>query len=176
MPKKTKRKTPRRTSHKVNWSQLTIAILFCQAAGIFGTVFSTPTIPAWYMTLAKPAFTPPNWVFGPVWLLLYTLMGISLYLIWQHPGNGRDKAHGLMFFYIQLVLNAAWGMLFFGFRSPLIAFVDVVLLWVTVVVTMTYFRKVSTTAAGLLLPYIVWVSFAVILNFVIVVLNTSALF
>lgn len=147
------------------------AIALCQLAGVIGSIFTVQAIPTWYADLNKPAFSPPNWVFGPAWIGLYTLMGIALYLIWQKTTKSKFKGLGLKLFYSQLALNAVWSMLFFGLKSPVLGFVDIVFLWISIVLTIYYFAKTSRVAALLLVPYIVWVSFASVLNFFIWQLN-----
>jgi benzodiazapine receptor len=150
---------------------LVISILICQCAGFVGSFFTRPSIPAWYTTLERPVFTPPNWIFSPVWITLFLLMGISLFLIWRRGLAGKKVRVALSFFGVQLLLNILWSVLFFGLRSPLAGFIDIVVLWVAIVLTIFYFFKISKVAAILLLPYIVWVSFASALNFFIWRLN-----
>ena len=151
--------------------KLAISIILCQFAGFVGSLFTTPAIPTWYKTLRKPFFTPPNWIFSPVWISLFILMGISLFMVWRKQDHPRFKT-ALIFFFVQLILNVLWSAAFFGIRSPLLGFVDIVLLWVAILLTIQYFLKVSWMAGLLLLPYILWVSFAVVLNFSLWILNT----
>jgi benzodiazapine receptor len=140
-------------------------------AGVIGAIFTTPAVPTWYAALKKPAFTPPGWVFSPVWIALYLLMGVSAFMVWSKGwGEGRVRM-ALGLFVVQLVLNALWSLMFFGLRSPLAGFVNILALWIFILLTMLYFFKVSTTAGTLLVPYILWVSFAAVLNFSILVLN-----
>jgi benzodiazapine receptor len=143
---------------------LLICILICQCAGLIGSLFTRPSIPTWYATLDKPHFTPPNWIFSPVWISLFLLMGISLFLIWRRGLVERKVRVALGFFGAQLIFNILWSMLFFGLRSPLAGFIDIAVLWVAIALTIFYFLKVSKTAGLLLVPYIVWVSFASMLN------------
>ena len=150
---------------------LVISILICQCAGFVGSFFTRPSVPAWYATLDKPVFTPPNWLFSPVWITLFFLMGISLYLIWRRGLAERRVRLALGFFGLQLLSNILWSVLFFGLKSPLAGLIDIVVLWVAIALTIFYFFKVSKSAAVLLLPYIVWVSFASVLNFFIWRLN-----
>ncbi len=150
--------------------KLMISLLICQLAGLVGSFFTIPAIPAWYMTLNKPIFTPPNWVFSPVWIGLFVLMGISLFLIWRRHGHPRSKT-ALIFFFTQLILNILWSVAFFGLKSPLLGLIDIVLLWVAILLTIKYFLKISKMAGLLLLPYLLWVSFATILNFSLWILN-----
>jgi tryptophan-rich sensory protein len=150
---------------------LLLSIFVCLAAGFIGTLFTTPAIPTWYASLNKPFFSPPNWVFAPVWTTLYILMGVSLNLIWTAKSKKSERKIGLKFFWIQLVLNSLWSIVFFGLKSPVMAFIVIVLLWIFIFLTIKNFLKISKTAGLLLLPYIVWVSFASVLNLAIVLLN-----
>lgn len=143
---------------------LVICILLCQCAGFIGSLFTRPSISTWYATLEKPIFTPPNWIFSPVWITLFLLMGISLFLIWRRGLAERKVRVALTFFGAQLVFNIVWSVLFFGLRSPLAGFIDIALLWIAIALTIFYFLKVSKMAGVLLIPYIVWVSFAAVLN------------
>ena len=147
------------------------AILICQLAGVIGSVFTASSVTTWYTTLAKPAFNPPSWVFGPVWTELYTMMGVAAWLVWQKgPGNPVVRT-ALVVFGCQLVLNAVWSMVFFGLRSPGAAFVEIIILWAAILLSVILFFRVSSAAGILLLPYIAWVSFAAVLNFAIWRLN-----
>jgi tryptophan-rich sensory protein len=147
------------------------SIMICQLAGFIGSLFTTPAIPTWYKTLAKPSFTPPNSIFSPVWITLFLLMGISLFLVWQKNQKDRKVKIALLFFAVQLVLNTFWSILFFGLKSPLWAFLEIILLWLAILLTIIKFFKVSKPAGYLLLPYILWVSFAAFLNFYLWRLN-----
>lgn len=150
--------------------KLAASIILCQLAGFLGSLFTTPAIPTWYATLKKPSFTPPNWIFSPVWISLFVLMGISLFLVWRRQGHPRFKT-ALTFFFVQLILNIFWSVAFFGLRSPLLGLIDIVFLWIAILLTIQNFLKVSKIAGVLLLPYLLWVSFAVLLNFFLRVLN-----
>ncbi|UCE26285.1 MAG: tryptophan-rich sensory protein [Candidatus Coatesbacteria bacterium] len=155
----------------VDASKLVLSILACQAAGFIGGLLTAPNIETWYAYVEKPPFTPPDWVFSPVWISLYLLMGLSGYLVWR---KGLDKSavrKAMGVYVIQLVLNPVWSLAFFGFHSPLAGFVVIVILWFTIILTIFYFSRVSRTAGFLLVPYILWVSFASILNFSIFILN-----
>lgn len=144
--------------------KLIAAIAVSQLAGIIGSVFTASSVGTWYVDLRKPGFTPPSWVFGPVWVTLYTLMGIAAWLVWRKGLEHRVVRVALVLFVVQLVLNALWSIIFFGARAPFAAFVEIILLWVAIVLTMAWFFKVSTWAGVLLVPYIVWVSYATVLN------------
>jgi len=122
--------------------RLIFAILICQLAGAIGSAFTFSSIPTWYASLQKPFFNPPSWLFGPAWLLLYTLMGISLYLIWDKGLKNKNVKLAVKIFGIQLILNALWTILFFGLRSPFYAFIEIILLWVSIVLTIFYFLKI----------------------------------
>ena len=151
--------------------KLILSILLCELVGISGTPFTSSAIPTWYQTLNMPFFSPPNWIFGPVWTILYALMGVSLYQVWIVKGKSNTVSYALRVFGVQLFLNFAWSILFFGLRNPLFAFVEIVSLWIMIAYTMKVFYPLSKTAAYLLVPYILWVSFASILNLSIVLLN-----
>lgn len=143
---------------------LVICILVCQCAGFIGSLFTRPSISTWYATLDKPPFTPPNGIFSPVWITLFLLMGISLFLIWRRGFAESMVRVVIVFFGSQLIFNILWSILFFGFKSPLAGFIDIIVLWVAIALTIFYVFKVSKTAGVLLLPYFVWVSFAAVLN------------
>ncbi|MBI3036152.1 tryptophan-rich sensory protein [Candidatus Woesearchaeota archaeon] len=162
-----------KNNQKLSIPKLVASIALCQLAGIIGSVFTASSVSTWYATLQKPSFNPPGWVFGPVWTLLYLLMGISFYLIWNKSDNFRKKGAKVAAsaFGIQLALNVLWSLLFFGLKSPIAAFVCIVALWLAVLVTIMKFNRISKAAAMLLMPYLLWVSFAALLNFSIVLLN-----
>jgi benzodiazapine receptor len=152
-------------------ARLIISIIACQCAGLVGSIFTTPTIPTWYAALQKPVFTPPNWLFGPAWVTLYLLMGISAFIIWRRGLDNQQVRAALIVFLIQLVLNALWSVAFFGLKSPLYGVIVIVALWIAILFTILKFFKVSSAAGVLLLPYILWVSFAAVLNISIWILN-----
>jgi benzodiazapine receptor len=151
--------------------KLVVSIIICQLAGVIGSIFTTTAIPVWYSTLIKPSFTPLNWIFAPVWTGLYLLMGISAFLVWRKGLDNRLVNSTLRLFIIQLILNTFWSILFFGLRSPLLGLVEIILLLVAILLTILSFFRVSKIAGFLLVPYILWVSFAAILNFSIWRLN-----
>ncbi len=152
-----------------NYLKLVIAIVVSEVAGVAGSFFTISAIPDWYSTLQKPMLNPPAWLFGPVWVTLYLLMGVSLWLIWK--SDSAEKKRAIWLFVIQLALNAVWSPVFFGARSVGNALAIIVLLWAAIVLTILIFKKISKTAAWLLVPYILWVSFAAYLNFAIWMLN-----
>ena len=151
--------------------RLILSILICQAAGALGSIFTSSSVSTWYPTLTKPDFTPPGWVIGLVWIILFTLMGISLFVVWQR-GTGRTEVKSALFiFAAQLVVNVLWSWAFFGLRSPLFGLEVIAVLWILILLTIVKFWQISRIAALLLIPYILWVSFAAFLNFTIWRLN-----
>jgi len=152
--------------------KLVISLVVCQCAGLIGSIFTAPAIPTWYAALEKPLFTPPNWLFAPAWGTLYVLMGIAAFLVWHRGLSQEGVKSALLVFLVQLVLNALWSVVFFGFESLLGGLVVIVVLWVAILFTIFKFFRLSTAAGALLLPYILWVSFATALNISLLVLNT----
>ncbi|MEX1112152.1 MAG: TspO/MBR family protein [Candidatus Andersenbacteria bacterium] len=151
--------------------KLVAAIGISEAAGIIGSVFTISSIPTWYASLARPELSPPNWIFGPVWTTLYALMGIAAWLIWRKGLQRKDVKVALGIFVGQLVLNSLWSIIFFGLQNPGVALIEIVFLWLAILATIITFARISKPAAWLLVPYIVWVSFASYLNYAIWVLN-----
>jgi len=149
---------------------LIISIALAQTAGIIGSVFTAAGVRTWYVDLIKPAWNPPSWIFGPVWITLYALMGISAYLIWQQKGASGVKL-ALFIYGIHLILNALWSVLFFGLKNPALAFVEIIILLGFIIVTTVLFWKINSWAGILMLPYITWVTFAAFLNYTIWHLN-----
>lgn len=154
-----------------NTLKLIMAVVLSELAGIIGSVFTTPSIDDWYIGIVKPAINPPAWVFGPVWTTLYALMGIAAFLVWKKGLERRDVKIALGIFIGQLILNTLWSIIFFGLHSPGAAFIEIIFLWFAILATMIAFAKISKPAAWLLVPYILWVSFAMYLNYSIYVLN-----
>jgi len=148
-----------------------VSIVVCQLAGTVGSIFTAPAISTWYTTLRKPVFTPPNWVFAPVWITLFALMGVAAFLVWRKGLRNSQSRRALMVFAIQLTLNVFWSVAFFGLKSPLAGLILIIILWLAILVTIVYFLKVSRTAGLLLIPYIFWVSIATALNLSIVIMN-----
>ena len=147
-----------------------VFIIICQLAGIIGSLFTTPAIRGWYTGIVKPSFNPPNWIFAPVWTTLFILMGIAVSMIWLSEKNDiRKKA--LVVFFVQLVLNTLWSIIFFGMENPMLAFIEIIVLWFAILYTIILFWKINKPAAILLIPYILWVSFASVLNLTIALLN-----
>lgn len=155
----------------INIIKLVISIVVCQGAGVIGSVFTTRAIPTWYAALQKPAFTPPNWLFAPAWGTLYLLMGIAAFLVWRVGLENKQVKTALYFFLIQLVLNTMWSVVFFGMQSPLYGVIVIIILWVAILLTILKFARISAVAAWLLVPYILWVSFASALNISVWLLN-----
>jgi tryptophan-rich sensory protein len=147
-----------------SYPHLIAAVLFCIIVGSLGSLVTTTGPGSWYTGLAKPFFTPPGWVFAPVWITLFTLMGIALYLVWQEGTERPEVRTALAIFGIQFLLNVLWSFLFFGLRSPLLGLIDIVILWLMIALTIRAFYRVNRTAAYLLLPYIAWVTLATALN------------
>lgn len=151
--------------------KLILAVVVCEAAGVVGSVFTAPSIPTWYAGLVKPAIAPPSWVFAPVWTLLFALMGIAAFLVWREGWKWRSVKIALAIFTGQLALNTLWSILFFGLRNPGLAYAEIILLWLAILVTIAVFHRISRAAAWLLVPYILWVTFASYLNFLLWRLN-----
>ncbi|MDD1713723.1 MAG: tryptophan-rich sensory protein [Methanoregulaceae archaeon] len=154
-----------------SYVKLIAAVLLCLVVGSMGSLVTTTGSGSWYESLEKPAFTPPNWVFGPVWTTLFILMGIALYLVWQSGTERRDVQIALAVFGIQFALNVLWSFLFFGMQSPLLGLVEIVLLWIMIAVTIVLFYQIRKIAGYLLVPYIVWVTIATALNYSVYILN-----
>ena len=144
------------------WAMLAVFIAVSEAAGMVGSWLGGATRGQWYDSLAKPPFNPPSWVFAPVWITLYALMGIAAWLAWLSPAPARKPA--LAFFAVQLVFNAAWTWIFFGLHQPGWALVEIVVLWLLIVVTLVLLARCGTLPALLWVPYVLWVSFALVLN------------
>ena len=149
---------------------LVIALLLCYGAAAVGGLFGAGGQSGWYAELAKPSWTPPSWLFGPVWTVLYGMMAVAAWLVWLRRRR-RPTAAPLAAFAVQLAFNAAWSPLFFGLHRPDLAFADIVLLWLALVATVWLFLRRSALAGLLLVPYLLWVSFATALNFAIWRLN-----
>lgn len=148
--------------------KLILSLGLCLGTGIAGSIFTVSAIPTWYQSLNKPVFSPPNWIFAPVWTVLYIIMGVSLYLVLSNKGKNK---YAIGIFTVQLILNILWSILFFGLQNPGLALAEILVLWAAIFLTIKSFYPISKTAAYLLLPYLLWVSFASILNLMIVLLN-----
>jgi len=154
-----------------NIAKLIFSIVICQLAGIVGAFFTGDSILTWYAGLNKPSFNPPDWIFGPVWVILYLLMGISLFNVWKEGLKNREIKSAFTIFIVQLIFNAAWSIVFFGAQSIIGGLIIIVILWVLILITILKFIKISRAAGILLIPYLLWVSFATVLNFFIYKLN-----
>lgn len=140
-------------------------VVTCLAIGYFAGTVTRSSIETWYPTLVKPSFNPPNWIFAPVWSMLYIMMGIAAGLVWDRMDFEKEKTtSALTLFAIQLALNALWSYLFFGLMNPMLAGIEIILLWLFVYETYTQFAKINKIAGYLFLPYLAWVSFAMVLN------------
>jgi len=154
-----------------HWPWLIWSILICQSAGLIGSFFTYPAISSWFVYLNKPWFQPPNWLFGPVWLTLYTLMGIALYLIWLKNVKKKPVRAAAGIFAFHLVINALWSIIFFGWHNLLLALFIIGWLLGLIIILIRRFYRIQPLAAYLLLPYLVWVMLAVVLNFEVWRLN-----
>ena len=154
-----------------NILRLIASILICEAVGGIGSLFTINSISTWYGTIAKPSFTPPNWLFGPVWITLFLLMGVSVYLLWTDHLEGKSTGFALTIFGIQLGLNALWSYLFFGLQLFFAGFVEILVLWAAIAMTIVAAYRVNKTAGLILLPYIAWVTIATLLTYYIWILN-----
>lgn len=146
-------------------------VVAAELAGNIGTIFTVGAIPTWYATLIKPSFTPPNWVFGPVWTILFALMGVSAYIVYSSRADRKRVRTALYVFVAQFVLNVLWSVLFFGLRSPLYGLIDIITMWIAIAITISLFFRISKKAGAMLLPYIIWVSIAAALNISVFLLN-----
>jgi translocator protein len=151
--------------------RLILCIIICQLAGVAGSVFTSSSVATWFPTLITPSYAPPGWVIGVVWTILFTLMGISLFLVWREGLEKPDVKMALYIFAAQLVVNILWSWAFFGLQSPLAGLAVIAVLWVLILLNIVKFWPISKWAGGLLVPYILWVSFAAFLNFTIWRLN-----
>ncbi len=151
--------------------KLIVCLALTFSAAFVGSLFTREAVPDWYANLNKPFFTPPDWLFGPVWTALYLLMAISAFIVWQKGLADPAVRIALTIYLLQLILNALWSVFFFGLKMPMPAFIEIILLWTAIGLTIFAFARVSIFAAVLLVPYILWVSFAAVLNFSIWLLN-----
>jgi len=149
---------------------LVVVVVVTFAAAGIGSVFTSGSVSEWYPSIEKPSWTPPGWLFGPVWTALYTLMAVAAWVIWRKEGWAGARA-ALVLYAVQLALNAAWSPLFFGLRMPGVAFAELVVLWMAIIATAVAFWKKSPLAGALLVPYVLWTTFAAALNLAIWRLN-----
>lgn len=148
--------------------KILICVTLCLTAGITSGLSSNGEIANWYTTIHKPNWNPPNWLFGPVWTILYILMGVALALVWH---VGKENKTAITLFIVQFALNLCWSFIFFGLHQIGFAFAEIMIMWSLIVATIIAFSKLNKTAAWLLVPYVSWVSFAAILNGTIWYLN-----
>jgi len=148
---------------------ISLAVTF--SAPVIASLVTDPAASNWYANLNKPSFNPPGWIFGPVWTVLYILMTVSAALVWYRGLPGQKVRMALALYIVQLVLNALWTPIFFGLQMPLLAFIDIVLLWAAILITVLAFLRVSRYAALLMAPYLIWTTFAAVLNFTLWYLN-----
>jgi len=152
------------------------AIVVAELAGWLGAIFTVPAIPTWYATLIKSPLNPPNWVFAPTWNILFVLMGMAAFLVWKKGLNKKEVRIALIVFLVQLILNVLWSVIFFGLHNLGLAFLEIIVLWLAILITIIVFYKISHGAAYLLIPYILWVTFAAYLTFLVWNLNAFANF
>jgi len=152
-------------------STLVYFILVSQLAGVIGSFFTVTGIESWYMGLNKPFFNPPNWIFGPMWIILYCLMGLAAYFVYLKRREKYLAKYANILFFIHLVLNGLWSIIFFGLKNPSIAFFEIIILWILIFVLLVIYFQVDKRSFYLFIPYILWVSFAAMLNFSIWQLN-----
>jgi len=143
--------------------KLVVSILLPLGVGAIAGMFTSSAVPEWYATLNRPSFNPPNWLFGPVWTTLYTLMGISLFLIWKQIVS-KERNIAIFVFFLQLALNFCWSFIFFYFNMIGLALIEIILLWISIVIMLVLFFKIKPIAAYINIPYLLWVTFATILN------------
>jgi len=154
-----------------NLIKLCISVILPLAIGAIAGIFTAQAIPDWYASLIRPSFNPPNGIFGPVWTSLYLLMGISLFIIWKQP-TSKKRNIAMTIFVIQLLLNFCWSFLFFYFKEIGLALIEIIIMWIAILIMIISFHKVKPLAAYINIPYILWVSFATILNAAYYILNT----
>lgn len=154
-----------------NFLKLLVSVAVPLLIGFGASFFTITEIGSWYQTIQKPAWNPPNRIFGPVWTTLYIMMGVALFLVWKKESNSNLKKRATFLFAIQLILNFFWSIIFFNQHQIGWALVEIMILWLSILLTIIVFAKIDKTAAWLMVPYISWVSFATILNFTIWQLN-----
>ena len=150
--------------------KLLISIFIPLIIGFLGSFFTSSSVNTWFLTLNKPFFNPPSFLFAPVWTTLYIMIGLSFYLVWS-KNFGKEKQKVIGIYFLQLFLNLLWSLSFFGLQSPLLGLINIIVLWLVILANIILFFRVSKKASYLLVPYLLWVSFATILNFSIFILN-----
>ena len=154
----------------MKWLKLLVSLALPLAVGAIAGIATSNNVTTWYPGLNKPSFNPPNWLFAPVWTALYIMMGISLYLVWTQPASAR-RSRALTIFFTQLALNFLWSFLFFEYHLIGWALIEIILLWLALLTCIVSFSKIHKPATWLLIPYLLWVSFATLLNAAIYILN-----
>ena len=146
-------------------TRILVIVVTCLVIGYFSGMVTRSAITSWYPTLVKPSFNPPNWIFAPVWSMLYIMMGVAAGLVWNRIDFEKEAVKkALLFFAVQLALNALWSFLFFGLKNPMLAGIEIIILWLMIYETQTKFAKINKIAGYLFIPYLLWVSFAMVLN------------
>lgn len=148
------------------YTRILVLVVTCLAVAYFSSMVTRLSVETWYTTINKPSFNPPNWLFAPVWTTLYVMMGIAGGLVWHEINSPRKEEvkKAMLFFAIQLGLNALWSYLFFGLKNPLLALIEIVLLWLMIYETYVKFARINKFSGYLFIPYLLWVSFATVLN------------
>jgi tryptophan-rich sensory protein len=153
-----------------NLIRLMVSLVLPLGVGAIAGIFTAQAVPVWYASLNQPSFNPPNWVFGPVWTALYLLLGISLFIIWK-AGSGKERNLAMGVFFLQLLLNFGWSFIFFYFKMIGLALFEIILLWIFIAIMLYRFYKIKPVAAYINIPYILWVTFATLLNAAYFLLN-----
>ncbi len=156
----------------MNKTKLAISIAIPLFAGFLGSIFTNTSVSTWYQALSVPPITPPGWVFAPVWTVLYVLMGIALYQVWRKQETGRDIFWAVWIFFVQLLFNIIWSVLFFAMENPMLALREIGILWIAIFLNIIAFARVEKKSAWLLVPYLAWTTFAAYLNYAIFILNS----
>jgi benzodiazapine receptor len=143
--------------------KLIVSLILPLGIGAIAGMFTSEAVPDWYALLNRPSFSPPNWLFGPVWTTLYLLMGISLFLIWKQEVS-KERNLAILVFMVQLILNFGWSFIFFYFNLLGFALIEIIILWISIVIMLFLFYKIKPIASFINIPYLVWVTFATILN------------
>jgi benzodiazapine receptor len=148
---------------KLQIIKLIVSLILPLALGTIAGIFTAQSVPEWYATLNRPSFNPPNWIFGPVWTTLYIIMGISLFLIWRQDMR-KERNLAILVFMLQLLFNFGWSFIFFHFKMIGFALIELILLWISIVIMLVLFYKIKPIASYINIPYLLWVTFATVLN------------
>jgi translocator protein len=157
---------------KIQLIKLLVSLIMPLGLGTVAGIFTATALPEWYATLNQPSFNPPNWIFGPVWSTLYILMGFSLFLIWEGDAS-KERNRAILIFLLQMTLNIGWSFIFFNFHMIGLALVDIILLWISIVIMLVLFYRIKPLASAINIPYLLWVTFATLLNTSYYFLNRS---